>query len=820
MLLRYLKEKFKMRTLFFIALSFLLLNKVTTQQNARTKTNFNKGWKFYLGDDAAAKNENFNDAKWRSLNLPHDWSIELPFDSASPTGNGGGALRGGIGWYRKTFMLSASQKDKHFFIDFDGVYRNSEVWVNGQSLGIRPNGYISFQYDITPYLKFGTQKNVIAVKVDNSQQPNSRWYSGSGIYRNVWLESTNDIIVDNWGTFVTTPKVTRQSATVNIKTTFKNLSGNIQNISATTVIYNASGKEVARKSVQSFSVDKIKEKEQEIIISNPVLWSDESPYLYTVKTIVNGKRNIYDEYETSFGIRYFSFDLNNGFSLNGKSVKIKGVCNHHDLGCLGTAINYRALQRQLEILKGMGCNAIRTSHNPPAPELLQLADKMGFIIMDEAFDMWKKSKTKFDYSLYWDQWHVKDLQDQILRDRNHPSVFIWSLGNEIGEQWGNNNDTAARTIINELQSIVRSLDTTRPTVTANNEINPWNKILQANATDLIGYNYNHPQWQKDSVAKRWGNKPLIVTESVSALETRGQYDIIPSDSIRRWPARWDKPCENCNDDFTVNAYDNVSAPWGSTHEETMKMFKKSANVSGHFIWTGFDYVGEPTPYPWPARSSYFGIIDLAGFPKDVYYMYQSEWTNKPVLHLLPHWNWTKGNTVDVWAYYSNADEVELFLNGKSLGIKKKINDDLHVMWRVQYESGTLKAVSRKKGKIVLTKEIKTAGKPAKIILTADRSLIKADANDLSFITATIVDADGNIVPDANNLISFSTKGEAEVIATDNGLQTSMESFKSNQHKAFNGLCLSVVQSKEIKGKVLITATAAGLQSATISIETK
>ena len=756
----------------------------------------------------------------RSLNLPHDWSIELPFDSTSPTGNGGGALRGGTGWYRKTFTLPTAQYGKHFFIHFDGVYRNSEVWVNGNYLGLRPNGYISFEYDITPYLKFGAAKNVIAVKVDNSKQPNSRWYSGSGIYRNVWLVSTNDIIVDNWGTFVTTPKVTTQSATVNIKTTFKNFSGSYQNIIATTVVYNAAGTEVAKKILPNFSLDKIKEVEQELYIANPVLWSDEVPYLYKAKTIINSKGKIVDEYETSFGIRYFSFDVNNGFLLNGKSVRIKGVCNHHDLGCLGTAINYRALQRQLEILKAMGCNGIRTSHNPPAPELLELADKMGFIIMDEAFDMWAKSKTKFDYSLDWNAWHKKDLEDQLLRDRNHPSVFIWSIGNEIPEQWGKADDTTGQAILRELHTIVKSLDSTRPTITANNEIKPWNKLLQADITDLIGYNYNHTQWQKDSVAKRWASKPFIATESVSALETRGQYDNFPSDSIRRWPARWDKPCENCNDDLTVNAYDNVSAPWGSTHEETMKIFKKWDNVSGHFIWTGFDYVGEPTPYPFPARSSYFGIIDLAGFPKDVYYMYQSEWTNKTILHLFPHWNWKARNTVDVWAYYSNADEVELFLNGKSLGIRKKMGDDLHVMWRVQYEAGTLKAISRKNGKVVLTKEIKTAAKPAKIILTADRSLIKADENDLSFITAKVVDAEGNMVPDAVNLISFTTTGAGTVIATDNGLQTSMESFQSKQRKAFNGLVLAVVQSNTTKGKISITATATGLIPSTIVVNTK
>lgn len=802
--------------------STLILSVFVLFASAQTRStiNFNKDWKFKLGDDSAAKNISFDDADWRTLNLPHDWSIEFPFDSASPTGNGGGALRGGLAWYRKTFTIPAGDQSKNIFIDFDGVYKNSEVWINEHYLGKRPNGYISFEYELTPYLKFGNEKNVIAVKVDNSMQPNSRWYSGSGIYRNVWLVSKEKISVDHWGTFITTPQVTNSSATVVIKTNLINQSTKNKSVKLVTSFLNSDGKEVAKVASDILlSIDK-KETEQEAEIKSPVLWSDEHPYLYKAITKIISGEKIVDVYETTFGIRYFKFDIDKGFLLNGKHVKIKGVCDHHDLGCLGTAVNKRALERQLELLKGMGCNAIRTSHNPPAPELLELADKMGFIIMDEAFDMWKKEKTKFDYHLDWDQWHVKDLQDQILRDRNHPSVFIWSIGNEIQEQWGTDKDSSGTIIIKELNAIVKSLDTSRPTVTANNEIHPWNKLLQANATNLIGYNYNHNEWNKDKLIKLWGNKPFIVTESVSALETRGHYDHLRSDSIRRWPKRWDLGCENCNDDLTVNAYDNVSAPWGSTHEETMKVFQKSDNVSGQFIWTGFDYIGEPTPYPWPARSSYFGIIDLAGFPKDVYYMYQSVWTDKTVLHILPHWNWKSGDTVDVWAYYNHADEVELFLNGKSLGTKKKLGDDLHVMWRVPFVAGTLKAVSKKDGKIVLTKEIKTAGKPAKIELIADRKNIKADGKDLSFITARVVDAAGNIVPDADNIIQFSVKGEAEIIGTDNGLQTSIESFKSNTHKAFNGLCLAVVQSKEKENNVVVTAFSQGLQTASVIISTK
>jgi beta-galactosidase len=782
----------------------------------RTTDKFNNNWKFFLGDKNNAAAVTFNDASWRSLNLPHDWSIELPFDSTSPTGTGGGALRGGLGWYRKTFTLPETDKGKNIFIDFDGVFRNSEVFINGHSLGVRPNGYISFRYDLSPYLKFGKEENVVVVKVDNSRQPNSRWYSGSGIYRNVWLVKTGKAFVDNWGTYITTPVASTKQATVKIKTT---IGGNNILCDVVTIITNKEGKTIASQTQKNISTDKINYTEQQLKVNTPQLWSIENPYLYKAitKIICNGK--ITDEYTTSFGIRTFRFDADKGFFLNEKNVKIIGVCNHHDLGCLGTAVNYRAMERQLQLMKGMGINGIRTSHNPPAPELLDLCDKMGFIVMDEAFDMWKKGKSKYDYSLDFDQWYKQDLTDQILRDRNHPSVFSWSIGNEIGEQWGKEEEAAGITaLITDLHNIVKSLDD-RPTVTANNEINPWNRLLQANVADMIGYNYNHKMWSADSVQKRWGKKPFIVTESVSALQSRGHYDM-PSDSIRRWPDRWDRPVQNANADWTCSAYENCSAPWGGTHEEILKPFLKNDNISGMYIWTGMDYIGEPTPYPWPARSSYFGIVDLAGFPKDVYYLYQGLFTKSDVLHLFPHWNWKAGQTIDMWAYYNNADEAELFINGKSQGIKKKTGDELHVMWRVIYEAGTVKVVSRKNGKIVLAKEINTAGAAAKIILEADRNIIKANGEDLSFVTVKIMDKNGNLVPDANNLVKFNIEGEGFIAGVDNGYQADLSSFKGDRKKAFNGLCLAVVQSKQKAGTIKLTATADGLQPASIILVTK
>ena len=777
---------------------------------------FNQDWRFYLGDVANGQDPNLNDARWRQLNLPHDWSIEGEFDESNPAGPGGGALPGGIGWYRKTFNVPTTSKGKLVFIDFDGVYRNSEVWINGHYLGKRPYGYSSFDYELTPYLNFGAQKNLIAVKVDNSQQPNSRWYSGSGIYRNVWLTTVEKARVDHWGTYVTTPEVSEQSATVAIKTKVRNDSDSNAPVNLTTIVYDAAGRELARAGEKNAAAKGSgTELSQTIKILRPTLWSDERPYLYKIVSQLEQGGRIVDRYETPLGIRSFVFDVDRGFILNGKPVKIRGTCNHHDLGALGAAINTRALERQLEMLKAMGANGLRTSHNPPAPELLELADKMGFIVMDEAFDMWKKEKTKFDYHLDWDQWHRRDLEDLVSRDRNHPSVFIWSIGNEISEQW-NGNPEAGR-IGKELSDIVHGLDKTRPVTSACNFVSEKNTLITAGGLDLVGTNYEHnkiPQFQK-----MFPGRPTIGTETTSALATRGSYDM-PSDIVRRWPARWDQPFKNGNADYSCSSYDNCSAPWGSTHEETWKIVKKYPFFSGMFIWTGWDYIGEPTPYPWPAISSYFGIIDLAGFPKDSYYMYQSEWTNKPVLHLFPHWNWKPGDAVDVLAYFNNADEVELFLNGKLLGAKQKTGDDLHVTWRVPYEPGTLRAISRKNGKLVLTDEVRTAGEPARIVLVPDRKVIKADGSDLSFVTVKIVDNEGTLVPRADNLVKFEIDGKGFIAGVDNGSEISHESFKGNHRRAFHGMALAIIQAKGDAGRINLRARSDGLASAAVAIEAR
>ncbi len=779
----------------------------------RVRQEFNQDWRFFLGDEPTAKSPEFNDEGWRKLALPHDWSIEGKFDEKHPAKPEGGGLPTGLGWYRKSFTLPSAWKKKNIYVEFDGVYKNSEVWINGQLLGKRPYGYISFRYELTKYLKSG--RNVIAVRVDNSAQPDSRWYSGSGIYRNVWLTATEKVAIDHWGTFVSTPSVSQSAATLSFKTQIKYQQGLKGKVDIQSQVYDAGGKLILAVRKDNLQLrDTLLEVSQSATMNNPILWSVDQPHLYKVVTRIFVNKKLSDTYETPLGIRYFNFDAAKGFSLNGTPMKILGVCMHHDLGALGSAINVRAMERQLEILKEMGCNAIRTAHNPPAPELLDLCDRMGFLVMDEAFDMWKKKKNSKDYHLNFPEWHTADLQAMVKRDRNHPSIILWSIGNEIREQF----DSTGVALTKELVKIVKDLDTTRPVLSGLTETDSTkNFMYQAGVLDIYGLNYNHKLYK--DFPKNYPGKILLGTETTSSLDTRGFYEM-PSDSIRRWPKDGKTKFKEGNAEFAASAYDNVSAYWGSTHEETWKEVKKYDHVSGLFVWTGFDYLGEPLPYPWPARSSYFGIVDLAGFPKDAYYLYQSEWTNKPVLHLFPHWNWTAGKKVDVWAYYNNADEVELFLNGKSLGTRSKKGEELHVVWQVNYQPGVLKAVSKKNGQVVLVKEIQTAGKPAKIELLADRSELSADGKDLSFITVRILDEKGVVVPNADNLVQFKLEGEGTIAGVDNGFQASLEPFKADYRKAFHGLCLAIVQSKVKAGELKLIATSVGLKEASVLIKVK
>lgn len=783
-------------------------------QGPRTTAEFDKGWKFYLGDAAGAAEPAFDAARWRSLTLPHDWSIEGRFDEKNPAKPEGGGLPTGVGWYRKTFTTAATT-GRQVFIEFDGVYQHSEVWLNGHSLGQRPNGYISFRYELTPYLKPAGQPNVLAVRVDNSAQPNSRWYSGSGIYRHVRLVTTHQVAVAEWGTFVRTPQVSTAAATVAVQTQLRNATGAPQTVALETVLLDKSGQEVARQVTAGVKVAGASVTvSQTLKLTNPQLWSVAKPYLYRVKTTILAGKTVEDEYATPLGIRTCAFDSQRGFLLNGQPLRIQGVCQHHDLGALGAAVNTRAIERQLEILKRMGCNAIRTAHNPPAPELLDLCDRMGFLVLDEAFDMWQKKKNSQDYHLDFKQWHQRDLEDQVRRDRNHPSVFMWSIGNEIREQF----DSTGTRLTRELTAAVQRLDPTRPVTSALTEQEPAkNFIAQAGVLDVLSFNYKHADYPE--LPQRFPGQRFLATEIAAAFETRGHYDL-PADSIRVWPLDGKTKFTTGNADFTASSYDHARPYWGATHEAAWRAIKNSPFLSGAFVWSGFDYLGEPLPYPWPARSSYFGVIDLAGFPKDAYYLYQSEWTTQPVLHLLPHWNWRPGQAVDVWAYYSQADEVELFLNDKSLGVRKKGRNDLHVAWRVPYAPGTLRAVSRQAGKIVLTRTVHTAGPAAKIELVPDHRQLRADGRDLSFVTVRVLDAAGNLVPDAANLVKFSVTGPGFVAGVDNGYQASLEPFKASERQAYNGLALAIVQATEQGGTITMQATAAGLAGATVTLQSQ
>ena len=791
---------------------FVALAAVTFRAEAREKINFDKGWRFILADSAQMSLAMYDDSAWRMLNVPHDWAIEGDFSASAPSGNSGGALPGGVGWYRKSFEVAAADKGKLFYIDFDGVYMNAKVWINGQLLGQRPYGYSSFRFDLTPHLKFGA-RNVVAVRVDNSDQPNSRWYSGCGIYRHVWLVKTEKIHVAHWGTHVVA-----EGNKVSVSVSIDNNTTSQQTVVVRNKIISPAGVQVASASKKlslNPSAKSIRSLSQ-LKVSRPQIWSCETPYIYKVVTTIEQNGKVVDTYETPTGFRTFKFDAEKGFSLNGKSMKINGVCQHHDLGCLGAAVNEDALYRQLRILKEMGTNAVRCSHNPPAPELLAMCDTMGLIVMDESFDMWRRRKTKNDYARFFDQWAERDLTDLVLRDRNHPSILMWSIGNEVLEQWSSADaDTLsaeqANLILNaghdastlshgtemsvnsllckNLCEIIRRLDNTRPITAGCNEPDPKNHLFKSGELDIIGFNYHH-QWVKD-VPKNFPGKPFIFSESVSALQTRGFY-MMPSDSVYKAPIEWWLPYQDPS--FQCSAYDNMHASWSSTHEETWDVVKHNDFVGGQFIWTGFDYIGEPTPYGFPARSSYFGIVDLAGFPKDSYYMYQSEWTDKQVLHLFPHWNWLEGQDIDLWCYYNNADEVELFINGRSQGVKAKKDDhEYHLMWRVKFEPGEVKAVARKNGKVVAEKTIRTSGAPAQLRMTSDRIRFGNNPNgdNLAFITVEVIDKDGNLCPRADDQVFFEVEG-GRIVGVDNGNPISMERFKDTKRKAFNGKCLVVV----------------------------
>ncbi len=811
----------------------------------RDTINFNEGWRFArfgTMPDGSEKAEiqglektDFNDADWRVLNLPHDWGIEGPFRAELP--NRTGKLPwAGIGWYRKTFETPKSDAGKKVFIDFDGAMSDTKVWLNGEYVGEWPYGYSSFRLDLTPFLKPG-QKNTIAVRLDNKPE-SSRWYPGGGIYRNVRLVKTEPVHVDHWGIFVTTPEVSAESATVNVKTALSGAGSRRDACDTKNCAAGVSPAPTVEHEVYEVDSDKVVARgngaDCSINVKSPKLWNLETPYLYTLKTTVKQGGKVVDVVETRFGIRAIQYTAE-GFFLNGEKVRMNGVCQHHDLGPLGSAINTRALERQIEILQEMGCNAIRTSHNPPAPELLDLCDRMGMLVQVEAFDCWEKGKAENDYARHFPEWHEKDLRTMIRRDRNHPSVVMWSIGNETREMKKKEDAPVSRM----LADIARSEDATRPVTFGCNApqagFNGFQKTV-----DLFGYNYKPHLYEK--FREENPDQPFYGSETASTVSSRGEYFFPVSDDKSKGSGGW----------FQVSSYDLTAPPWANNPDIEFAAQDKYPWVFGEFVWTGFDYIGEPTPYNQdktnllnfsdpeerkrmeeelkklgeniPPRSSYFGIVDLCGFKKDRFYIYQARWRPElPMVHILPHWNWPEriGEVTPVHVYTS-GDEAELFLNGTSLGRKKKGEYEYRLRWDdVVYKPGELKVVAYKNGRPWAEETMKTTGAAAKLDLVADRTEIAADGSDLSFITVQVSDKEGRLVPRSHNTVRFSISGPGEIIAVGNGDPTSHESFQALERKVFNGLALVVVRSKKGEsGPVILTAASEGLSSGRIQVETK
>lgn len=799
--------------------------------SSKRRQSFNDGWRFYKGPADGAENAKFDDSKWRPVRLPHDWAIEGPFDrKINP--HIGALPSFGTGWYRKTFTLPATAKGKYFAIEFDGAMSNSQVWLNGHLLGGRPYGYSGFQLDMTPHLNFGSETNVLAVRL-TPEEHSSRWYPGAGIYRNVWLQVTGPVHVAHWGTYVTTPAVSDDQATVSVKTEVSNQSEKEVKITLRTSILDSDGKSVSNvDSSAAVSGSSSQTVPTSLSVPHPQRWDLDHPNLYSLisEVIVDG--HTVDRYTTAFGIRTIAFDHDKGFLLNGRHVRLHGVCDHHDLGALGTAVNRRATERQLQILKAGGVNAIRTSHNPPSPELLEFADRLGLLVMDEAFDMWDIPKNVNDYSKYFAEWSERDVRDFARRDRNHPSIILWSIGNEIPNQGDANGAKEAH----RLTQFFHQEDPTRPTTSAFNQWRDAIKNKLADEVDIPGFNYQPTHYEQ--IMKEHPQWIIFGSETESCVSSRGVYHL----PIKKYDR---------DRSLQLSSYDIIAPDWAYCPDGEFYYQEKFPQVLGEFVWTGFDYIGEPTPFfpsykegadpeDWPARSSYFGMIDLAGFPKDRYYLYQSQWTTKPMVHLLPHWNWQgkEGQPIPVMAY-SNADEVELFLNGKSLGKKKRfaetwempVGDNISPdhkfatkyrrVWEVPYAPGTLKAIAYENGKQVAVEEIKTAGAPARITLMPDRRMITSDGEDLSFVTVRVEDKDGNLSPLADNLVHFAVTGAGTIAAVDNGNAATEESFQADHRKAFNGLALLIVRSKQgDAGKIRVTATSSGLIEGKTEITTQ
>lgn len=815
-----------------------LLTIISAAAQSRKITNMDADWRFHRGDVTGAEAASFNDTDWRKLNVPHDWSIEGENLQDNPGGGSIGYFPTGMGWYRKTFDVKGFNKKKRYTIEFDGIYMNSTVWINGHELGTWPFGYSSFSYDLTPYLR--KSKNVLTVKVDNSQQTNSRWYTGSGIYRHVRLVETAHTRFAQWGVFNSTLNLSEQQATIRVKSEVENGETIGRQLIVRHEVIDATGNCVAT-SEQAITLEAGDKKtdEQTFTVTNPNVWNLEHPYLYTLRsTLLNGKR-IMDVVDNTLGIRTIEYPLDKGFLLNGKQVKMKGVNLHHDGGAVGAAVPERVWERRLEILKSGGCNAIRTAHNPPAPEFLDLCDRMGFLVMDEAFDQWISPKNKQDYHLYFQEWHERDLTAMVARDRNHPSVVMWSIGNEIRDQQSAEGAKAAAQLI----AICHQLDDTRLVTCGNDEIasnTPTSpEFLAAFENDIVGYNYPD-RWRTrreviyaiDKAA--YPNRRVVATESTGLGGTRRQY---------QWPGTTPPPQLGAGaDGFSPQQQQRpqlrrrpqrgiISSNMIDV-EQRWRFTTAYDYVIGDFMWTGIDYYGESR---WPSRGSQSGYLDNCGFPKDGYWFFKSIWSKEPVLHLLPHWNWEghEGQITQV-ACFTNCEEVELFVNGKSYGKKateyprRGVNPswasydpdkhyattaDLHLVWDVEYQPGEIKVVG-KHGDKTFEEVIRTADKPAQLRATVDRPSFRAIPSDVAHVTVEVLDKDGNICPLADNLVHFSVTG-GRLIGVENGNMADLGSVLASERKAWSGKCLAIIAADR-PGPVTVTVQADGLPQSSVT----
>ena len=791
----------------------------------------------------------FDDSSWQAVELPHDWAIEGPFEQELP-GETGKLPWHGVGWYRKRFELPASEAGRRLELEVEGAMSYSAFWLNGEFVGGWPYGYTSFRLDLARAARFG-EKNVLAVRLDNPEL-SSRWYPGAGLYRNLWLETSGAVRIAPGSHFVTTPRITPKAAVVNVDAVIQSLENEKLALEMTTRVYALdekgmpAKKPVAVSAPERFELDPERAKEAArsnlVTVPRPKLWSLENRHRYLAVTTLTREGAVLDELETPFGIRSVAVDPDHGFSLNGKRVPLNGVCMHHDLGALGIAAHPRAIERQVEILQAMGANAIRTSHNPPAPALLDACDRLGMLVMDEAFDCWRRGKkrpegapesaadtTFFDYASVFDDWHERDLRALVRRDRNHPSVVMWSIGNEVIEQWFSDGYALA----NRLAGIVREEDRTRPITSAFNN-DQAGFIGFERALDAVGFNYKPTAYR--AFRERHPTIPTLGAETASTISTRGEY-FFPLEPENKLHGRVN---------FQVSSYDLSTANWAVTPDGEFRGLDESPFAAGEFVWTGFDYLGEPTPYNSdatnvlnfsdpgerarmqeelealgkirvPSRSSYFGIIDLAGFPKDRFYIYQARWRpNLRMAHILPHWNWPErvGEVTPVHVY-SSGDEAELFLNGRSLGRRKRKKLEYRFQWNdVAYEPGTLEVVVKKAGKPWARAVTRTTGAASKLTLSPDRAVLRADGCDLSFVTTTVADAKGTTVPRRHDVVRFSVTGPAEIVAVDNGDPTSFEPFQASERKAFNGLALVVLRTRAGRGGAIrLRAEADGLKAA-------